>query len=262
MPPAQPFGRRGPARVTSAAVLAAGVLLGLANCSTRVTNTSGPLLPAQASAMMLPRPQNVIVADFTADRAKLQLDQGIGPRLQRTTQGEDVLADQRAMLFDVQNAIANALVANVRKMGLPAERAAEAPPPDVDTVVVRGQILDIDQGNRTRRFGIGFGAGKSEVSAQVAVYYERPGAPPQLLQTYDASSNSGRKPGMALGGALAVGRASAVPAALTGVTGAASERNKSPVAKEGAQLGDHVAYELGQFFARQGWVQPAAVPRP
>jgi hypothetical protein len=63
-------------------------------------------------------------------------------------------------------------------------------------------------------------------------------------------------------GVMAVGKASAVPAVLTGATGAASERNKSPVAKEGAQLGDHVAYELGEFFARQGWVQPSAVPRP
>jgi hypothetical protein len=249
---------REPARIGARTALAAGVLLGLANCSTEVANTSSP----QLSSISLPRPQSVVVLDFAADQAKLQLDQGVRPRLQRTAHGASALADEQAMLFVVRNSISDALVANIRRMGLPAERAAEAPLLDADTVVVRGQILDVNQGNRTRRVGVGFGAGKSDVTANVAVYYERPGTPAQLLQTYDASSNSGRKPGTALGGALAVGRASAVPVVLTGTTGVASERNKSPVAKEGAQLGDHVAYELGEFFVRQGWVQPSAVPRP
>lgn len=234
------------------------MLLSLASCSARVANTSGTRL----SAVALPRPQNVVVLDFTADQARLQLEQGVRPRLRRTMGGDNAAADQHVMLAEVRNAIVNALVTNIRKMGLSAERAIEVPPLDADTVVVRGQIQDIDQGNRTRRFGIGFGAGKSDVSAQLAVYYQRPGMPGQLLQTYDASSNSGHKPGMALGGAMAVGEGTIAPAALTGVTGAASERNKSPVAREGAKLVDHVAYGLGQFFARQGWIRSSAVAHP
>jgi hypothetical protein len=128
-------------------------------------------------------------------------------------------------------------------------------------LIVRGQITKIDEGNRTRRLVIGFGAGKSDVEAEVQVYYyARPNAPPQLLQTYDADSNSGRKPGMAMGAAMGAAESSVVPEVLTAATGAASETRRTGVAGEGERLADRVAYNLGTFFAEQGWIPSSAVP--
>jgi Domain of unknown function (DUF4410) len=246
-------------RVNEIAALAMSLLLALPGCSTRVVNTSDQLPPVQQSSAVLARPQQVFVADFTADSANLQLDQGVGLRLQRTLQGDNEAADRDKMLADVQNAIADTLVASIQKMGLPAQRAAGMPPPAGNVLVVGGQILQVNQGNRTRRLGIGFGAGKSDVSAKVQVSYERAGAPPQLVQTYDADSNSGRKPGLALGAASAA-EGSVAPLVVTGVTGVASEKYKSEVAKEGEKLAKHVAYDLGAFFVQKGWIPASAAP--
>ncbi len=239
----------------AAIFVALPMLLSVLGCSTRVTNTSNQSGPVSALA----RPQSVLVSDFDAEDANLQLDQGIGLRLQRTLGGADEGADRARMLSDVQGAIADTLVARIQAMGLPAQRTAGPLPPGGAVLLVRGQILQINQGNRTRRLGIGFGAGKSDVSAQVDVSYVRPGAPPQILQTYDADSNSGRKPGLALGAASAAG-GSVAPLVLTGVTGIAAEKYKSEVAKEGAKLADHLAYQLGAFFVQQGWIAASAAP--
>jgi len=246
----------------SLAALGASLLLVLSSCSTRVVNTSNQLHLAQQGAAVLPRPQQVFIVDFTASGSSLHLDQGVGLRLQRALQSSNESDDTRNMLNDVQNSIADTLVASIQKMGLPAARVAGEPLVDGNVLMVRGQIQRVDEGNRTRRLGIGFGAGQSDVSAKVQVSYEQPDAPPQLLQTYDADSNSGRKPGLALGAASAAGGGSLAPAELTGVTGVASERNKSPVANEGGKLADQVAYNLGGFFAKQGWIPASAVPTP
>jgi Domain of unknown function (DUF4410) len=245
-------------RVNGIAALAMSLLLALPGCSTRVVSTSDQLPAVQQSNGVLARPQQVFVADFTADSANLQLDQGVGLRLQRTLQGDNEAADRDKMLADVQNAIADTLVASIQKMGLPAQRAGGMPPGG-NVLVVGGQILQVNQGNRTRRLGIGFGAGKSDVSAKVQVSYERIGAPPQLVQTYDADSNSGRKPGLALGAASAA-EGSVAPLVVTGVTGVASEKYKSEVAKEGEKLAEHVAYDLGAFFVQKGWIPASAAP--
>ncbi len=251
----------GSRRTAGPTALAMLLLLGLAGCATRVVNTTNQSPLAQQGSVALPRPQQVVVVDFGTDATSLQLDQGIGPRLQRALQGSDQSADQQQMLDDVRNAIADALVADIQKMGLPAERAEQAGPIG-NAIVVRGQILRVNQGNRTRRLGIGFGAGMSDVSAKVQVSYERPGAPGQVLQTYDADSNSGHKPGLALGAASVAGGGSVAPAVLSGAAGVNAERNKTEVAKEGEKLGNRVAYNLGEFFARQGWIPQSAVPTP
>jgi hypothetical protein len=245
--------------VNGIAAFAMSLLLALPGCATRVMNTSDQLPPVQQSGGVLPRPQQVLVVDFTANNADLQLDQGVGLRLERTLQGDNEAADRDKMLADVQNAIADTLVASIQKMGLPAQRAAGMRPPGGNVLVVGGQILQVNQGNRTRRLGIGFGAGKSDVSAKVQVSYERANAPPQLVQTYDAASNSGRKPGLALGAASAA-EGSVAPLVVTGVTGVASEKYKSEVAKEGEKLAKHVAYDLGAFFVQKGWIPASAAP--
>lgn len=235
--------------------LLVAVPLALAGCKTRVVDTSGQYVTPQAAAT-LPRPQTVYVYDFTADTASLGLDQGVGPRLQRQLQGDSVAGDRQHMLFEVQDAISDTLVAGIRGMGLQAERRAGELPPEGDALTVRGQLARIDEGNRTRRLAIGFGAGKSDVSADVQVAYRRPGALAQLVQTYDADSNSGRKPGMAVGAASAAG-GSLGPMVLSGATGVAME-HRSEVGKEAEALAKRVAYNLGQYFVREGWIPPSA----
>ena len=82
------------------------------------------------------------------------------------------------------------------------------------------------------------------------------------MQTYDAYSNSGRKPGLALGGASAAAGGSLAPLGLSAALGVHSETHRTEVGKEGEKLADRVAYNLGRFFVQQGWIPASAVPTP
>lgn len=245
--------------VRSAAALCVLPLLSLAGCSTRVVTTADYAPTAQSPAA-LPAPRRVVIADFTTDWRSVRLDQGIGARLQRQANGGDPVPQQFATADAVQQSIADALVENVQKMGLPVARAPSNAPPEPGSVVVQGRVVTINEGNRTRRMAIGFGAGRSDVRADIQVYYVRPDGQAQLLQTYDADSNSGRKPGLAAGAGAAAGEGSFVPGVLTAATGLHSETHKAGVAGEGERLADRVAHNLGTLFARQGWIPQSAVP--
>lgn len=225
----------------------------LAACGTNVTQTGGSV-PAN-SAGAIPRPGRVLVTDFTVNPQAVHLDLGIGPRLMRTLEGG---ASAGTPAREVQDAIAGSLLDGIRKMGFAAERAALGTRGQPSDLVVQGEILKIDEGNRARRLAIGFGAGKSSVEASVQVYDSRGDAQPLLLQTYDAEANSGHKPGMGVGAASAAASESVAPAAVSGALGVHGERQG--VAGEGQHLGNRIAYNLGQYFMQQGWIAASAAP--
>jgi hypothetical protein len=234
----------------------------LAGCSTRVTNTGNYATPVAQGGAPIARPREILVEDFPADWSRVNLDQGVASRLLRQVQGTDPAGAEYEKYQQVQQTISDTLLAELRQMGFAARRAAVAPAlaSASNELLVRGQIFKIDEGNRTRRLVVGFGAGKSQVQANVQVYYIRRGEAPQLLATYDADSNSGRKPGMGIGVASAAGGGSLAPAAISGVTGAHGETQKAPVVDEARRLASRVASNLGTFFAQQGWISPSAVP--
>lgn len=232
----------------------------LAGCTTRVVNTGNYAPPAAQGATPMPRPREVLVEDFPADWSRVKLDQGVASRLLRQVQGTDPAGAEYEKYQQVQQAISDTLIDELRKMGFAARRASAAPASTGNDLLVKGQIFKIDEGNRTRRLAVGFGAGRSDVQANVQLYYVRPGEVPQLLATYDADSNSGRKPGMGVGAAGAAGGGSLAPAAISGAMGAHSEKQKAPVVDEAKQLASRVASNLGSFFAQQGWISPSAVP--
>jgi Domain of unknown function (DUF4410) len=203
----------------------------------------------------MPRPSRVMVTNFYVDPQAVRLDQGIGPRLMRTMEPGAATPNPAR---EVQDAIAEALLDNIRKMGLAAERVPPGTRLNPNDLLVQGEILKIDEGNRTRRLALGFGAGESSVDAKVQVYFGRSDGQPQLLQTYDADANSGRKPGMGIGTASAAAGGSLAPVAISGALGVRSE--KQGIAGEGQHLGDRIAYNLGEFFVQQGWIPASAAP--
>ena len=202
----------------------------------------------------------MIVTDFTVDPGSVRQDQGIGPRLQRSLGGGSAGAARGALATEVQSAIADTLVEALGKAGLPAEHApadAQIRPGDV---IVTGRVLRIDEGNRTRRMSVGFGAGKSIVEAKAELYAAVPDGPPVLLQSYDGSADSGRRPGLAVGAGMAVANSSAATGALSAVMNVSGERNRTPVGREAASLGNRLATEIGGYAADQGWIAASAVP--
>ena len=121
-------------------------------------------------------------------------------------------------------------------------------------------MLRIDEGNRTRRLGIGFGVGKSIVEATAELYAVVPDGPPVLLQTYDGKSDSGRTPGLAIGASMDVLQSNAALGALSAVAKVSGEVRRTPVGKGAASLGHRLATDIGGFAAERGWIAASSVP--
>lgn len=230
-----------------ALVTLAGVLL--AGCNhARVQTVESYVGPR------LPPPDHVLVSNFSVSPEQVRLDQGISARIMRTVEDKPLSAREWQTAQATQTALAEQLVDRLRKFGLPAVLAAT--PTGIGTsLLVQGQIVSIDQGNRTRRVMIGLGAGKSTVSADTQLYYVSGNESPRFLSAFEGQADSGRMPGAAeTMGAGAAAQRIGTSAALTGATHAGAETRRTSDTAEASQLADGLAKQIGQFAVAQGWI--------
>ena len=150
-------------------------------------------------------------------------------------------------------------MARLKKYGLPAE-LARSETEIGNNMLVQGQIVSIDQGNRTRRTLVGLGAGKSSVTADTQVYYSTAAGPPRFMMAFEGEADSGRMPGAAeTMGAGAVAQRAATSAVLTGAAHAGTETRHATDMAEADKLADAIALRVGQFAVSQGWISKDAV---
>jgi len=221
---------------------------------TSVQSTSGTAYTG------LPRPERILVYDFAVTPEEVKLDQGISADIMRYVSdggGSARTAEEIKIGHAVANAISIELVQKLRGYGFFAERALGWPVRTGSTLMVKGQLLSIDEGNRTERVLIGLGTGRTSVQANVQLY----DLTPQGMRTIDtlrADAKSGYKPGMAL--MMGVGGLAGnlvTSAVVSSVTTAGSELSWSTVDADGKRLANNVAKSLGQFFVTQGWIASA-----
>jgi hypothetical protein len=236
------------------AALAAGLLM-LAACGSSHVQTARPGVATRNA-----RPDRIIVQDFAAQPGVVTLDSGIGPRVVRAVGGAGSDTDQRETAGKVVAKLSDTLVKELDTTGIPVALGSATPSlaPNYTSLVVSGNILSIDQGNRTRRNVVGFGVGESKVTAKVDVYIQAPGEAPRLLQSFNADSESGKKPGLAVAG-VGAAAGSAATAAAVGVGGSvASETFGATVEDDAARMGKEIAASLKTLFSDQGWAVAAA----
>ncbi len=233
--------------------LALVITLGMAACTRAhvhdVEAYAGPALPP---------PNRVVVSYFAVSPGEVRLDQGVGARLRRAAGDAPPDAQKLQAAHATQEALAQALVERLRRYGLPAVIGASVEGPD-NALYVQGQIVDIDQGNRTRRVLVGLGAGKSTISADVQLYYLS-AQPPRFLTAIEGEADSGRAPGAAetMGVGAMAGRV-ATSAAVSGGMHAGMEIRNGYGNVEAVRLADGLARQIGQFAAVQGWIPAASV---
>ena len=158
-----------------------------------------------------------------------------------------------------QATLSETLVAQLRQAGIPAERiAGEVAPARGGTVLIEGQVVSVDEGNKTRRTLIGLGAGRSSIAADAQLFYRQGNAMPRLLESFESSADSGRAPGaaetMGAGGAAGSGIAASA-AGSAGMHGVSERRAASPddLARK---IAEGLAPRIEQYFASQGWISP------
>jgi hypothetical protein len=212
----------------------------------------------------LPRPDVIMVYDFAASPEEVKLDTGLSAELMQKYQqhkGMSPTAQEIKLGHKVAEAVADELVKKIRSYGLWAERGFGYPHGKGKVLMVKGQFVSIDQGNRTERVAVGLGAGRSDVQANVQVYE----LTPQGLQQVDsmrADAKSGYKPGMAeMMGAGAIAGHLLMSTVVSGAVAGASEMTSATVEADGKRMADKIAADLGNFFVNQAWIPPDAVKK-
>jgi len=233
-------------------VTALALVVGMSGCAQTVVR---PTYEQQTAGPAL-RPSRVFVYDFSVTAADVKENQGFFNSLYNDAFSDTTENDrQLAIARDVQNQMSEDLVAGIRDLGLPAQRVTQGTPLPPDAIAVTGLFLDVDEGNRLQRTVIGFGAGGSQVDAQVEVYAPSSSGLRKLLE-FHTHADSGRMPGAAVSagvGAAASGGMTA-GAAAANVGTSAVKGYRSQVDQMAGRSADQAVAYLSGFFARQGWI--------
>jgi hypothetical protein len=205
------------------------------------------------------RPDHILISYFTIAPDQVRLDQGVSARITRAAGDEPLSAQELQAARDTQAALAERLVDRLKKYGLPAEIEANNAGAD-QGLLLQGQIVSIDQGNRTRRLLIGLGSGKSRIRADAQLYALSVTAPPRFMTAFEGQADSGNAPGAAeTMGAGAAAQRAGTSAALTGASHAGVETRRATDTAEATQLADAIALRIGQFGVTQGWIPQTAL---
>jgi hypothetical protein len=229
------------------ATLAALALLAACTSTQSQVETGGEMLPA---------PQVVIVDRFAASADEVKLDEGLSTEVEEAVKADRGTSRTEQELqagHQVADAIADKLVVEIRDLGLSAERGSTVPAGTQNAVLIKGQLISIDEGNRTERVVIGFGAGRSDVRTHAQVYEVTPSGP-QLIDTIEVDAKSGLTPGMAE--TMGVGGLAGhllVSTAVSGGVHVASEAVGADVVADADRAAKGIAKQLSALFARQGW---------
>ena len=220
--------------------------------------------PTNMTATQLPRPDRILVYDFAVSPDEVELDKGLSADLMqkyKEHKGMSRTAEEIKVGHKVADAVAEELVKKIRSYGLMAERAFGLPQGNGKVLMVKGQLLSIDEGNRTERVAIGLGAGRTSVQANVQVYEMTP----QGMKEVDkmrGTAKSGRKPGMGeMMGVGAIAGHLLASTLVSGVLSGTSEMTSATVEADGKRLAENVAADLGKFFVDQGWIPPDAIKK-
>jgi hypothetical protein len=218
----------------------------------------------QMTVSQIARPDRILVYDFAVSPAEVELDKGLSSDLMQKYQehkGASRTAEEIKVGHKVADAVAEELVKKIRSYGLMAERAFGLPSGKGKILMVKGQFMTIDEGNRTERVAIGFGAGRTDVQANVQVYELTPQGM-QEVDTLRGTAKSGDKPGMAeMMGVGAIAGHLLTSTLISGTVAGASEMTSATVEDDGKRLADKIAVDLGNFFIDQDWIPPDAVKK-
>ena len=124
-----------------------------------------------------------------------------------------------------------------------------------DNLVITGRLLDVNEGNRLMRVGVGLGAGQSTLDTEVHVFRVSHGEWAEIL-AFNTHADSGRMPGLAESMPLAVFLIGPITA-FSVIENAATSGQKiysTQIDYLAGQTGDQIAMYLSQYFAEQSWI--------
>jgi hypothetical protein len=198
------------------------------------------------------RPDRVLVYDFASAASDLPPDSALAQLQQERAapQSEKELALGRRL----GELTAAYLVDALSKAGVPAINGSTGVLPRVGDGVIRGEFVTIDEGSRTKRMLIGFGAGSAKLQTLVEAYEVTPaGLVP--LGSAQVDTAGGKMPGILvpLGVGAAAGTA-ATSAAIAGTSNVLQERGPESIQGAAKRTAERIAKIIVARWKERGWL--------
>jgi len=197
----------------------------------------------------VPRPNQILVSNFAATAAD-------APELAGSTSGGTAqTAEQVQAGRQLGAEIASHLAAEIRAMGLPGEAVPIGTQPQMNDILIKGDLLSVHQGSAAERMVLGFGAGASEMRTAVEGFQMTPQGLRKLGSgTVDSGGSEGPGAAMGVAGLIATGN----PAGLivsTGMKIYGEESGKSTIEGRADATAKEIAATIKPRFQQQGWIQ-------
>ncbi len=199
----------------------------------------------------LPRPNEIWVYDFAATAADVPAGSALAGQATDASQTPEDLAIGQQLGAE----IASQLVQQIQAMGMPAARGGAGTAPQLNDILIRGQLISIQQGSAAERVAIGFGSGASELKTAVEGY-QMTAQGLRKLGSGAVDAGGGKSPGAALGVVGLI--ATANPAGLiisSGMKVYGEASGSSKVEGRAKATAKEIADVLKQRFQQQGWIQ-------
>ena len=207
------------------------------------------------------RPSTIYVYPFAASASDVTLNQGFLQKTFRQVTDSNQDQSQLDLAHQTASTLADSIVQKLEALGFTASRVARGTQVSGENVlIVDGEFLDINQGNRLRRMVIGLGVGEATLDTQVQVYQMANGATQQIME-FNVNANSGQMPGAAFtapAGAAVGGTAAAVSLGLNLAAGAGKTYTSAMGVMAQRSAKQTVAY-MSSYFATQGWIPQTMV---
>lgn len=218
---------------------------------------------APSTAVNMPRPNRIVVFNFAVTPGEVTENQGFFQGVVNKFGSTSEFERAEGIGQEAANSFAEELVKRINNLGLPVERGQRGMPLPANALLISGQFLDVNEGNRLARTVIGLGVGQSTLDTQVQVYGPSSSGYRMILE-FKTHADSGSMPGAAVtgpaGAAAAGGLTAGVAAANMAVSGV--KGYQSSVGPMASRSANQAADYLSQFFAQNGWISPNQVTQP
>ena len=245
-----PVSANGPHSRQQPAVLA--ILLTIVCLAAAKPEMEGPLaaqvevtsLKTYGGRKALPKPEKILVYDFTFDPKEVQVDKTQEFRPRHVISGDE---NPTHIGEHAAKKLSQELIKELARTGVPVERAStDAAAPD-NTLIVKGNFLLIKQGVKTERVVVGMGTGSAEVNTHVQVQFK---APQETVLVSEFETHTTLAKNLGAGVPVAAGLNPAVAAGRSTV----SDRKKT-VGAYASKTADAAARQIESAMAELNWVQ-------
>ena len=192
----------------------------------------------------LERPDLVVIHDFVAPD-----DYDTSDQTSEIDEEAEAAREANAVIYQT-------LVAEMKKLGLPVQRAIDPVPAVENTLSIEGEFLCIDEGSRFKRLLIGFGAGSAQVNTIVRIYMQS-GDQKELLQEFMATVETSDKAGIgpAILGIDPLAGGGMISAVVSSGVSAASETWETDIESLSDALAKAIVRSLIPLSIEQGWFE-------